>query len=92
MFPLVASISGMYYGVATRGISSSMPAGAFTINTGNFRHVVGVTIAGINETTTNITTVPDVFGRTVQTNTETINQLMPYAGSQLHFGLEEFPC
>ena len=77
-FPLVASVSGMYYGNSQRGVQ--LDVGVAIVNSGTLRQAVGLALVGVNETTTNTTSNYDAFDRPTQTNIETINAIEFYSG------------
>jgi hypothetical protein len=77
--PLVITASGMYYGQSQRGVQLDT-SWAFD-NTGDFRQTVGVSLALLNDASSNTTvTGTDEFGRTTETTTVTTNLLKPYLG------------
>jgi hypothetical protein len=77
-FPLVTGISGMYYGDSQRGIQVDL-GWAFD-NTGEFRQVVGMGFAFLNETSSNSSNETNELGVPTSTTTVTTNDLKPFLG------------
>ena len=72
------AVSGMYFDPKTRGIEGDL-AWVFD-RRGVFKHAIGVSIVGFNETSQNVSSILNSNGDPAQTRTETSNLIKLYVG------------